>query len=1159
MKRTSLVAAVSIAPLLLIIAGAASATDTITGSGTTPVATATATSGGPDNVDVASGGSIGPTTAGPAVTLNSNNTVTNEGSIGSSNVDGGIGIQVNGGFTGAVTNSGTIAVTETYAPTDTNQDGLIDGAYAQGTNRTGILVVGPGTFNGSITNIGTVSIKGNNSQGVSIQAPITGSYDSLKVTPASGSTAATIANGSISVLGDNTIGFQVTPTGSIGGNLRLTGITANGVNTQGAVINGAVGGQLSFTGAITATGYRSASRSNYPTLANRYTAQELSQGGTAVTIGGNVGAGVIVSAPPQILSTTNLDLDNNGVPDSIQGAASISSFGAAPAFVIGRSGANVELGLLGVGSGVTGEGGPGSYGLAIQGSITGTGVFDPQSTPHLPGVVSGTAMQIGVAGGGAAIVDGGIYITGSVAGQAYQANATAMHFLSGASTPLILNDGLLSASSTQVNAATTGVAPVNVYGIVVDAGATLTSLTNNNSIVANITGTGGVGGTVGAVIDRSGTLATVVNTGAISAQATQTLITSPMPATLTAIDMSAGTGPQSITQKVNPNLPTSTAYASTSTYALGNIVNYNGLVYEATTAVAVSVDPVNYPSYWRELGSITPTISGSVYFGSGGSTLDVSAGSVTGSVIQLGTGVNTLNIHGASGSGITGATVTGAILEGALQGGGNSTLTINVNNGTLSDTNPNTIKVKSVNVGANGLLLVSADPVNGTNTKFVTSGASVFAQGAQVGLTLRSLPKALTQTYTILQTVPGQGTLSAGTFATGLLDNAPFLFTANASYVAASDPSTQSSEIQLTVTRKSAAQLGFNAAESAALDAVLAAAPNTAGIQTAILSQTTQAGLKATYDQLLPDQGQGLFDSIDSAVRSIANMTGTVPNPNSRLAGSNLWLQEVNERVKRSGTTTVGSFSKLLGIVGGYEHVGAGGGAAGVSLAYFNASETAQAEPIGGGVQSSSVEIGGYYRRSAGPLSASARVGVGYSWLQDNRKFLTAGTAVSAQSNWGALFFDGHFGVAYEQKLGRFYARPELSADFLQFDEGSHTDKNGSAGFNLTVASRNSSRFSGQAVMVVGREWGTAASWLRSEVRGGFREILAGSVGDTTANFAGGTPFTLAAENDKGGWLTFGFSLKAGSPYSYLALEGDADYRKSEQRYDLRIAGRSLF
>ena len=61
------------------------------------------------------------------------------------------------------------------------------------------------------------------------------------------------------------------------------------------------------------------------------------------------------------------------------------------------------------------------------------------------------------------------------------------------------------------------------------------------------------------------------------------------------------------------------------------------------------------------------------------------------------------------------------------------------------------------------------------------------------------------------------------------------------------------------------------------------------------------------------------------------------------------------------------------------------------------------------------------------------------------------------------------------------------------------------------------------------------------------------------ASFAGGDPFNLVADKDNGGWATIGFSLKGGSQYSYLALEGDADFRSGEQRFDVRLAGRSMF
>ena len=124
-----------------------------------------------------------------------------------------------------------------------------------------------------------------------------------------------------------------------------------------------------------------------------------------------------------------------------------------------------------------------------------------------------------------------------------------------------------------------------------------------------------------------------------------------------------------------------------------------------------------------------------------------------------------------------------------------------------------------------------------------------------MGLTLLSVQTPLSQVYTIVETVPGAGTLTAGTFGTGLLNNAPFLYTATPSFVPPNN--TGGGQIDLTVNRKTTAQLGFNAAEAGALNAILAAVPNDPNIQAAILAPTTEAGLKTVYDQLLPGQGQG--------------------------------------------------------------------------------------------------------------------------------------------------------------------------------------------------------------------------------------------------------------------------------------------------------------
>ena len=44
-------------------------------------------------------------------------------------------------------------------------------------------------------------------------------------------------------------------------------------------------------------------------------------------------------------------------------------------------------------------------------------------------------------------------------------------------------------------------------------------------------------------------------------------------------------------------------------------------------------------------------------------------------------------------------------------------------------------------------------------------------------------------------------------------------------------------------------------------------------------------------------------------------------------------------------------------------------------------------------------------------------------------------------------------------------------------------------------------------------------NWFRIETEGGWREIVGGALGATTAHFAGGTPFTLEPDQEKSGWF----------------------------------------
>ena len=98
----------------------------------------------------------------PAITLNSNNNVSNEGTVSISGVNNSTSIQGLGGFTGTISNTGSISNSESFTP-NVNGDGLNDAPLASvgSTGRYGIRI-GPGSspLVGDIVNTGTISVQG---------------------------------------------------------------------------------------------------------------------------------------------------------------------------------------------------------------------------------------------------------------------------------------------------------------------------------------------------------------------------------------------------------------------------------------------------------------------------------------------------------------------------------------------------------------------------------------------------------------------------------------------------------------------------------------------------------------------------------------------------------------------------------------------------------------------------------------------------------------------------------------------------------------------------------------------------------------------------------------------------------------------------------------
>src|SRR3990167_9588630 len=135
----------------------------------------------------------------------------------------------------------------------------------------------------------------------------------------------------------------------------------------------------------------------------------------------------------------------------------------------------------------------------------------------------------------------------------------------------------------------------------------------------------------------------------------------------------------------------------------------------------------------------------------------------------------------------------------------------------------------------------------------------------------------------------------------------------------------------------------------------------------------------------------------------------------------------------REAGVGLGSETKAFGFVGGYESMGADGGALGATLAFISAEEKDDVAAIGEETTISLLEAGVYWRRSKGNWLFSARGSASYAWFDGDRVFVSPTDSLirQADSGWNGFTGLASASVSYEAGVGRFYVRPLVSVDYL--------------------------------------------------------------------------------------------------------------------------------
>jgi hypothetical protein len=1177
--RKTLFAAAALAPLLFLAGQTSAAAQTTISSGTSTPQT-TAADG---DITISSGGTITPKSANSAaVTVNSSNNVSSTGSISFKDLNNVVGIAIQGGNGSTasplnITNTGAITVNESFASSDTNKDGVNEAPFANplSSGRYAIQLTGTSAFIGNVTNAsgGVITVQGSNangagtpSYGISLEAPLTGTLTNA---------------GTISYVGDNGGGMR--ETAGVSGNVLVSGtISVIGQNSNALALSGAVGGRVSVYAALTSTDYGTTTRPTTSTelatvqgTANTSINEVNPNAGSAMVVSGSVGAGVYIGAAPSNTNSTDTttDRDGDGIIDSGETAGSVTTYGQAPALVIGGPGA-VTIGSLAatpaLPTGDTSNVSINGYGVAIAGSVEGLGLYDGVTANALQigGVVNPATNTVT----GTVNIPGGVYITGSVEATSYAANALAIHIGSGASISTINSSGTITASVFAPNTTTSTIPSFNATAtaLQIDAGATVSSLTNSGSIAASVTGGGGTINAV-AVVDRGGGITSVTNSGVISValepDATGATVTgsgvvlangskTENTTGLVALDLSANTSGVTLVQKQAPGISVATTTTNgVTTSVVTSVAVPAGTLTQTTVAESTTTTSGNTTTVVTAPAS--PSITGDIYLGNGPNTVSFLAGTVTGA-LDLGSGpTSSLTID------------NGAVYTGALSYGGQA-LTVNVNNGTLNNSSPATYNTASLHVGATGVLYFGIDPVNNKASQFVlSSGTATFDSGAKIGLTFISNATAA-ESFTLVSA----HTLTVGETSTALAGPVPFMFNSSIQ----SNPA--AGTVTLTISPKTAAQMGLNPSQTAALPATYQALTLDGPVQAAFLGQYTRGGFLSLYNQLLPDYAGGTFQAANAASLAISRATAESNDIENPTGSRGAWMQEIFVGVNQGTGLTDGFRGGGVGFVGGVETGGSGLGAFGVTSAFVTTSIADPHVPGDSQTAMSELEIGGYWQGEFSGLTADARLGAGYTWMAGRRELVQTDATTGditldrkVKSNWDGYTLSGRFGLSYRWSFndhvlgGGWFLQPQAHLDYFMLTQNAYHDNEAEAGPALSMAFQSSTgqETSGTASITIGRKLGTGLVW-RPQLELGVRDVFTGDAGNTTARFEGtngaatGASFTLTPADITGPAGIARFKLKASSEYYEIGVEAGGEVLSSRyQEGDVKASIRVLF
>ena len=195
--------------------------------------------------------------------------------------------------------------------------------------------------------------------------------------------------------------------------------------------------------------------------------------------------------------------------------------------------------------------------------------------------------------------------------------------------------------------------------------------------------------------------------------------------------------------------------------------------------------------------------------------------------------------------------------------------------------------------------------------------------------------------------------------------------------------------------------------------------------------------------------------------------------------------------------------------------------------------------------------VAAHWRLQRGGFQASARGSFAHIGFDGERFFRSdaTGTLVerTIEGKWDGTLLSGTGNVSQELWSGSFFIRPSAGIEYYSLSEDSYQEKGGGTALDLSVDKRKSDELAVNALLTAGFETGGTRpyeSYFRLELEAGRRQIVGGSLGDTTARFDDGDSFVLEPEDRQSGWVGRLRGLGGNSSF-HVAGEVGAEERDS--------------